>query len=100
MFFNPDPYVKFQVLPHNQRDKSQKHHYQEHRSSVITGSANPVWITEVKYEMIRKSDTPIPPSWPVGVVKLWHKQLNYIKGKSNFSCSYAQWYCKWASAAV
>ena len=41
------------------------------------------------------------PSWPVGVVKLWHKQFkfNHIKGNRNLF-SYAQWYCKWVSAAV
>ena len=34
----------------------------------------------------------VPPSWPVGVVKLWHKQFNHIKGNSTL-CSHAQWYC-------
>ncbi|BFZ01841.1 hypothetical protein BsWGS_04881 [Bradybaena similaris] len=46
MIFNSDPYVKFQVLPHSQRDHTQKHHYREHRSSVAFNTANPSWPTE------------------------------------------------------
>ena len=26
--------------------------------------------------------------------------VNHIMGNSSLSCSYAQWYCKWVSAAV
>ncbi|CAG5134538.1 unnamed protein product [Candidula unifasciata] len=46
MIFNSDPYVKFQVLPHSQRDCIQKHHYREYRSSVAFNTANPSWPSE------------------------------------------------------
>ena len=52
---------------------------------------------------VNKNNDPVsryyPPSWPVDVVKLWHKQFNHIKVNRKL-CSYAQWYCKWALAAV
>ena len=38
------------------------------------------------------------PLWHVGVFNLWH-QHSHIEGQQN-SCSYAQWCCKWVSAAV
>ncbi|XP_005106125.1 E3 ubiquitin-protein ligase HECW2 [Aplysia californica] len=50
MFFNPDAYVKFQVLPHNQRDQVHRHHYLEHRSGVASNTANPSWENE-KFSM-------------------------------------------------
>ena len=48
-----------------------------------------------KASVVSTSNAKAPPSWPVGVVKLWHKQFNHIKGNRNL-WSYAQWYCKWA----
>ena len=30
--------------------------------------------------MIKSLTNPVPPSWPVGVNNLWHKQFNHIKG--------------------
>ncbi|CAL1525973.1 unnamed protein product [Lymnaea stagnalis] len=43
MFFNPDPYLKLQVLPHNPRDRVEEHHYQKQRSAVVPNTANPSW---------------------------------------------------------
>ena len=48
---------------------------------------------------INPDQTGLPAKWPVGVVKLWHKHFNHIKGKITL-CSYIQWYCKWVSATV
>uniref|UniRef100_A0A2C9JWF4 HECT-type E3 ubiquitin transferase n=1 Tax=Biomphalaria glabrata TaxID=6526 RepID=A0A2C9JWF4_BIOGL len=50
MFFNPDPYIKLQVLPHNPKDLISQHHYQKHRTSVISNSASPSWNLE-KYSL-------------------------------------------------
>ncbi|GFR91764.1 E3 ubiquitin-protein ligase HECW2 [Elysia marginata] len=54
VFFNPDPYIKLQILPHNQKNQVQPHHHRELRSSVKTNSANPKWKNE------RSNDGTIP----------------------------------------
>ncbi|RUS75276.1 hypothetical protein EGW08_016968 [Elysia chlorotica] len=46
VFFNPDPYFKLQILPHNQKNQVQRHHHLELRSSVKTNTANPIWRNE------------------------------------------------------
>ena len=48
--------------------------------------------------MEERSKSHYSPSWPVGVVSSYGTS-SHIKGYSSLCC-YAQWYCKWVSAAV
>ncbi|KAH9520087.1 E3 ubiquitin-protein ligase HW2 [Bulinus truncatus] len=46
MFFNPDPYIKLQILPHNPRGRIANHHYKKFRTSVFSNSPNPSWASD------------------------------------------------------
>ncbi|GFO08498.1 E3 ubiquitin-protein ligase hecw2 [Plakobranchus ocellatus] len=56
VFFNPDPYIKLQILPHNQKNQLHPHHHQELRSSVKTNTASPEWTNEVFRREVLLSD--------------------------------------------